>query len=612
MKKRNTATYFGICLLSTFLLSGSLAFAFQPGALDPTFGNSGTQLSEIPEAEGGIPVIQADGKIVVAGSTSYNCSTGFCVVVAKYLVNGNLDSSFGVKGLSIASMGTGPKVLAVALDQNGKILVAGSTTWTAGGAISNGEHFALVRFNSMGSLDTSFGIGGMVVTPMPVVGGNAQISSIADIAVQADGKIVAVGRAAASVSGAHSLAAVRYDSMGKLDPSFGTGGIILGSFGSVDCFGKRVRVQSDGKIVFSGYISSGSGKSFVARFGGKGELDMSFGDKGIATNSSYSTASALAIQSDGKIVTGGYFESYGFPLMVSRYNADGSLDNGFGNSGNQIGAHSNYYPNVSSVLVQSNGKIVLIGTIVPHQNNSAFAVVRFTPAGALDSSFGNAGVVTTQVGTYTSGLGGAIQSDGKIVVTGSDLWQPFTNYGYRPGFALMRLQGDPPQVSAHTIFVTSTLQSGSLGGLSGGDALCSTRAAAGSKTRALSGKWRAILSSTSLSAKGRITLNSGAKIVNTKGEIVANAGTDLWNPLLLVIPRYDENGADAGSNNAYAWTGSKSGGLSQGASMDCNSWSSANPTAVGAYGLTAARDGNWLFSTTSQCAATLRLYCISE
>jgi len=168
-----------------------------------------------------------------------------------------------------------------------------------------------VRYNANGSLDTSFGTGGIVTTPI----GNSNDASA--LGIQSDGKIVVAG--GSSNGSNYDFALVRYNTNGSLDTSFGTGGIVNTPVGSSNDYARTLGIQSDGKIVAAGDSSNGSKNDFaLVRYNANGSLDTSFGTGGIVTTpvGSSGGAYALAIQSDGKIVAAGSSNgsTYDLPL----------------------------------------------------------------------------------------------------------------------------------------------------------------------------------------------------------------------------------------------------------------------------------------------------------
>jgi uncharacterized delta-60 repeat protein len=211
---------------------------------------------------------------------------------------------------------------------------------------------------------------------------------------------------------------------GALDPTFGSGGEkIIQIAAEQRDFAKAVAIQSDGKIIVGGELgdfSLDTNRSVLLRLNPDGSLDESFGSGGKVINSGQIHLPALVIQPDGKIVTAAATAISGITttFAVVRYNADGSLDQTFGNGGYAVnGAGS-----AQSVILQPDGKIVLVGFLPIFRNGSDYLLARFNADGSPDQTFGSGGRVTT---SFTSGrnsadkaLAAALQPDGKIVATG--------------------------------------------------------------------------------------------------------------------------------------------------------------------------------------------------
>jgi uncharacterized delta-60 repeat protein len=212
---------------------------------------------------------------------------------------------------------------------------------------------------------------------------------------------------------------------GDLDPTFGSGGKqIVQIQPDVRDFAKSVAVQPDGKIIIGaelGDFSLNSNSTVLIRLNPDGSLDQTFGTGGKVINSGQRHVPALAVQPDGKIVTAGATSVQGINLdfAVVRYNANGSLDQTFGNGGYAI----NGLGTANALILQPDGKIVLVGTVLVFREGSDFVTARFNADGSPDQTFGTGGRVQT---SFTSGLnssdraiGGALQTDRKIVVSGS-------------------------------------------------------------------------------------------------------------------------------------------------------------------------------------------------
>src|SRR5437879_3346325 len=285
-------------LVVAAVLARPLAARGNPGALDPSLGAGGRVITPILGSYDGASalVLQPDGKLVAAGH-AYNTSNANSFALVRYNGDGSLDGAFGTGGKVITAIGIGSAGSALVLQPDGKLVAAGYTyngTSTA---------FALVRYNASGSLDTSFGTGGKVTTPI----GSIDDEAFA-LVLQPDGKLVAAGY----TYGGNSIdfALVRYTANGSLDGSFGTGGKVTTPIGGIDDEAFALALQPDGKLVAAGYTNDGSSQNFaLLRYTSQGSLDGSFGTGGKVTTpilSTYSAANALVLQPDGNLVAAGY------------------------------------------------------------------------------------------------------------------------------------------------------------------------------------------------------------------------------------------------------------------------------------------------------------------
>lgn len=270
------------------------------GSIDSSFGTSGVTLTHIINdgASGNAVVIQPSNQYIVVGASAVISGTG-AMVAARYDTSGNLDSSFGTAGIAVINIGSGCAANAIALQSDGKIILGGHAQ------IGSLTEYAVVRLNTNGTLDSSFGTGGIVTTQLKP---RSTSDIIYAVAVQADGKIVAAGSTTLN-TGVTKISLARYTTSGALDTSFGSSGVVntaLGSGSSTSAF--AMSLQSNGKIVVGGLVDS----SFVvARYNTGGGLDTTFGSSGSVTTSLglSSEINALAIQSDGKIVTAGFSDN---------------------------------------------------------------------------------------------------------------------------------------------------------------------------------------------------------------------------------------------------------------------------------------------------------------
>jgi uncharacterized delta-60 repeat protein len=430
-------TKYNVALLAlTLLLTPKFSSAQTSGTLDASFGTSGKATTDfgIPAAARTLAV-QADGNILVAGVAVVNGGTDFAL--AHYDSSGTLDTSFGTGGKVTTAFdfpGNFDRVFTVVPQPDGKFVAVGSTV------MNPFANFALARFNANGTLDASFGTGGIVTTGFGV---SAEATSAA---VQADGKIVAAGFA--NLDGAHDFALVRYNSNGTLDASFGTGGKVTTAFlsqGFSEAQANSVAVQPDGRIVAAGNAMVGGAFDFaLARYNSNGTLDASFGTGGRVTTDfagANDQAESVAVQPDGRIIAAGaagLFINRGFDFALARYNSNGTLDTSFGTSGKVTTdfAGANDVPSEpSAIALQGDGKIVVVGqTFVG--GFSDFALVCFNSNGTLDASFGTGGKVTTNFASADDvPFSVAVQPDGNIVVAGG------ATINGRADFALARYVG---------------------------------------------------------------------------------------------------------------------------------------------------------------------------
>ncbi|HVG42598.1 MAG TPA: hypothetical protein VM888_13380, partial [Chitinophagaceae bacterium] len=339
-------------------------------------------------------------------------------LTSAYAAPGDLDTSFGNSGRVLTSITSNSLnyAYAVEIQLDGKIITAGRT---------NPLGFALARYNTDGSLDSSFGNGGIVTTS---VGNNCGNCYAAALAIQPDGKIIAAGTGRGSVNGAYAF--VRYNTNGTLDTSFGDGGIVKIELGANSETIRDIALQPDGKIVAVGsdYIDGTPEDDDFAllRLNIDGSPDASFGTGGIVITSfttKHDYAYAVAIQTDGKIVVAGSAgEGINFSpdFALARYNTNGSLDNTFGNDGKVVTPFfsGNFFDKAQSVIIQPDNKIIAVGR-ASDGTNGGFALARYTANGSLDSSFGSEGKVFTVFSSDSGASAASLQSNGKIIAAGS-------------------------------------------------------------------------------------------------------------------------------------------------------------------------------------------------
>ena len=447
------------------------------GVLDITFGTDGQAVSSFGNGQS-IPAslaLQPDGKILVAGR--YQPTNARQLALMRFTAEGSIDTSFDGDGKVVTNFGNGSvsEAIEVSVNSNGKISVTGiiHTTPRNFGLVqynSNGsldtsfdgdgkatiafqsnfetinsvtrqsdgkflvviksDDFALTtsdfivrRYNSDISLDTSFGVNGQTSAAFTTGMNESQAAGIAS-----DGKIVVVGKAAASEFANTDFAIARYDANGILDTSLHSDGKITSAFEKGNDQLSHVLMLPDDAFITvgtSGYRLSNNStfKDIVlSKFIADGTLDSSFGILGKVVSvfgQNNNAITAAALQPDGKIVLGNtyYNLSLGnsFLYELIRYHANGSLDTSFG-----INGKVSLTIESTAITIQADGKIVVGATGTPNTANAGYNIFKFNENGTIDTSFDTVGAATITFGNnYYGKMAVLLQSDGKIIVTGS-------------------------------------------------------------------------------------------------------------------------------------------------------------------------------------------------
>ena len=387
-----------------------------PGDLDLTFGSGGKVLTGIGAGAvtGRGMVIQPDGKIVVAGATDLNNPNSDFLVV-RYNADGTLDATFDADGKATTDFGgKSDSAFAVALQSDGRIVVAGHS-----GTITTDRDFAVARYNTDGSLDTTFDADGRATTDFGSLNDEAYALAIAPT-----GKIVVAGNTSARNG---DFAVARYLPDGSLDTAFGFGGKATADGACPgNCFngfnrGRGVLIYPDGKIIVGGDSTRDNGQlNFsTVRFLDSGAPDNSYGFSGGAWTSpgANSMATSMAFHPDGRVVVAGGYSPLSTGPMRGLARSIFALD-GFSN--NSITASLPGFPQttyqINSINYQPDGGYIIVGNL-----GSNFFVGRYLSTGAIDVNFGTSGFVTTVMNPAATGggaFGFGVQADGKIVVAG--------------------------------------------------------------------------------------------------------------------------------------------------------------------------------------------------
>jgi len=318
--------------LARYTSNGSVdsTFNYQAGSKkgSATYGTVQTNLGGSDRIRA--VVVQSDNEIVAAGNSNATGTTHF--TLARYTTAGKLDGTFGAGGVVTTSFGGAFDYLEAATLQQGKILAAGEVCYP-----DSSSDFALARYNADGSLDPGFGTAGKVITNYGWAD-NIRGAAVYPSTSAYPQYIVVTGESYGPTA-LDSLVVARYAPDGTLDPTFGTGGIVDTAAANAYIDGKAVAIQTDGKIVVAGYTQVGYAQGIVvARYDTLGKLDPTFGSGGMATtwipNVSSVSPKTVMIQPGGNIVVTGSVYNSGRPvIMLARYDSSGNLDSTFGASG---------------------------------------------------------------------------------------------------------------------------------------------------------------------------------------------------------------------------------------------------------------------------------------
>ncbi len=405
-----------ILLFFSFCISMSIKAQIS-GSLDPTFGSNGKVITSFARGhdQAHAVLVQADGKIVSAGlsvpdSNAYRQH----MALARHNTDGTLDNTFGRNGKVTTVFGVSSAIQAITLQNDGKIIAAGYTSDSTAES-----RFAVVRYWPSGVLDTTFGDKGRVSTNF-----GPYSSWASAIMVQPDGKILVGGIhytfAAFNFNGLVALA--RYTTAGVLDSTFNaTGKIIQDVHKQYADLPKSIALQADNKIVICGDSESPFNNGidvwdpldmFIMRYNTNGSLDSSFNNKGILTEEE-TQACVVKILDSGKLLVAGNTDQRTHNFQLRRFNSNGSIDATFN-------FDAPTYGTATDMLVQRDGKIILVGTgYNPTTYQSNFTLFRCHADGNLDNAFGTNGKVITQLPLLYEYYGKiAQQNDGKILACG--------------------------------------------------------------------------------------------------------------------------------------------------------------------------------------------------
>jgi uncharacterized delta-60 repeat protein len=439
-------------VLATFAATATSASA-QAGLLDPTFAGSGQTLTgfQTQDDRAYAVAVQPDGKIIAVGNSYLENYSKFAL--ARYNTDGSLDSTFGSGGKMFYDVGYSDTTAnAVALQPDGKIVVAGTAK------IGGDYDFVVCRFNADGSVDSTFnGVSGR--RSFNFGNGGTDDDYANAVAVLPNGDILVAGSADSATK--TQVALVRLTSTGGNTTGLNGSTSLTASIGDSNSAAYSIAFQPDGRFVVGGYSAGVStGQDFgAARFNPDGSLDTSFGANhdgtaSIAAGLGPDQANSVGIQPDGKIILAGGGKQFGNPRgTFIRLTPNGVRDSSFGTDGVKTPMPSPYSDGFSDMTVLQSGKIVVGGYWIPGPLTlSASMVARFTANGDFDPSFGTNGVTHGPAPNSGSANAVALAPDGKVVTAGEE-----AGTGGQK-FAVARYLADPPPPIALSSTIAKSLK----------------------------------------------------------------------------------------------------------------------------------------------------------
>lgn len=444
------------------LYFGSTVQAQTPGTFDPDFGDDG--ISRILLTTTGFfldyanaMIIMPDDRILLVGD-SFNSQTYEDQIILLMLnPDGTLDTSFGNGGYTLAQPHPTMHISNAKRAPDGKIVVTGNARRAMSGAI---QDFIIGRFNADGTVDNTFGTNGFTSTRF----GNIQDGGNEVIILQNGKLVVVGFVTISSNFIDRSFGIARYNANGTLDTSFGNGGMVTTSMSSRGDEPRRVHELPNGKILVTGYSNNGTIATMTAvRYNENGSLDASYGSGGIAAHaigSGSSTGRQSILLSDGKLLMCGYSIVDDVSVITFiRINEDGSLDTTFGTDGviqlqdGLTSLASSFKNSISDIFVQQDGKMVISGTRRNANGDDDIVLIRLLPDFTMDEEFGSGGVVfVDQIGSYGWELSTAVgmQSNGRILVSGyysvSSISYAMVVLGFNSGFTPVSIDDSDVQL----------------------------------------------------------------------------------------------------------------------------------------------------------------------
>jgi len=447
--------------------------------LDNAFGTHGTVITRLNTMSGTMNEVvpslcvklQADGNILLVGdSFIHNNSAEFAIInsyctLIRYNNNGILDTSFGANGIVvIPHISHAQNTVDCAIQNDGKIVVVGRTYQRP----EIMPDATIIRLNGDGSLDTSFGINGMIIDD----NGDKQWSNFFKVMIQENSKIVVAGSYGTDYPDSDDtlnccLYLKRYLPDGTLDTTFGTNGVVKNFVNIANRPKLRPALragdsaygailQCDDKIIVvgpsldrsapidlgaRGIFDAAQCDSAIVRYTSDGALDSSFGrdNNGMVITSASHECNFfvdVAVTPDNNIIAIGTAQNENTrfaEFFLARYTMDGILDSSFGENNNGIVCTPLGTGNAiaKNILIQDDGKLLVTG-VVQWETGTQFTTVRYLPNGYIDTSFGNNGILSLSIRENSRSFALALQDDAKLIIAGD------SSDGHQVDFALAR------------------------------------------------------------------------------------------------------------------------------------------------------------------------------
>lgn len=376
------------------------------GDLDPAFSSDGKVVTDLGRgADASAVAVQSDGRIVVAGTQPG--VAGGRWFIARYQPNGALDPSFSSDGIAFVNFGTGYDFLGdLALLDDGRIVVVGGA--------QGSTRTALARLGPDGSLDTTFGVGGKRTSDfIPLTDVAPGYEWALDVEVLGDGSLRLTGGAG------NQIALTAFDPDGAVDTGFSDDGLVRTNVGSGSETGYDLAVADDGTMAVTGVAGPGGNRQVpIIRYSADGSPDTAFAGDGMLTvdyTPSYDDGTGVAVLDDGRVLIAGEADGR---VGLSQFLPDGSPDPAFSGDGRQVLDLSGPYEFAARMLHRSDGSIVLAGHI--GGSGGRMLLARLDADGSRDTSFSGNGVAEVNFTPgWDTAWAVAEQADGNFVLAGS-------------------------------------------------------------------------------------------------------------------------------------------------------------------------------------------------